>query len=237
MKLKAFILSLFVIFLTAACAPSSSTQTPNSQLSEFELDVISYFKDIALGIELSDASNVVRKWNTDIKVFVSGTPSSGLTSELNLIISELNVLTSNSLQIQTVATEEMSNFVVFFGDAKDYANQYPEVTSLVDANFGLFYVYWNGSQEIYEGHMYVDVSRTNLSEQKHLLREELTQSLGLMNDSFEYDDSIFQQDFTTVNQFSRIDKELIRLLYNPQITVGSTASRVQTVLTSILSSN
>jgi len=237
MKLKTLILSLIVIFSFTACVPTASTQRLNPQLSKFELNVISYFKDIVLGSEFGDVSSVVRKWNTDIKVFVNGSPSAELTTELEGIISELNSLTGNSLQIQRVTTKETANFVIFLGNARDYTNQYPEVTSLVDANLGLFWLNWNGSQEIYKGHMYVDLNRTNLSQQKHLLREELTQSLGLMNDSFEYPDSIFQQNPTTVTQFSKIDEELIKLLYNPQIVVGSTDSQVQSVLTRILSSN
>ena len=64
--------------------------------------------------------------------------------------------------------------------------------------------------------MYVDMIRTkeNQKAQKHLLREELTQSLGLCNDSWKYDNSIFYQGWTTTNQYSEMDKRLIDMLYN-----------------------
>jgi hypothetical protein len=59
-------------------------------------------------------------------------------------------------------------------------------------NFGLFYAYWNGSYEIYKGSMYVDLERTPTPEAKrHLLREELTQALGLMNDIQQEPESLF----------------------------------------------
>jgi hypothetical protein len=64
--------------------------------------------------------------------------------------------------------------------------------------------------------MYVDVERTsfNYDAQKHLLREELTQSLGLLNDSWKYPESIFYQGWTTTTEFTEMDKRLIDLIYN-----------------------
>jgi hypothetical protein len=63
--------------------------------------------------------------------------------------------------------------------------------------------------------MYVDIYRcTELDAQKHLLREELTQSLGLFNDSYKYENSIFQQRWTTTTEYADIDKKIIQILYN-----------------------
>jgi hypothetical protein len=63
--------------------------------------------------------------------------------------------------------------------------------------------------------MYVDIYRcTKLDGQKHLLREELTQALGLFNDSYKYDNSIFQQSWTTTTDYAPIDVKLIEMLYN-----------------------
>ena len=48
---------------------------------------------------------------------------------------------------------------------------------------------------------------------KHLLREELTQSLGFFNDSWLYPESIFYQGWTDVTEYSEMDKEIIKMLY------------------------
>lgn len=83
--------------------------------------------------------------------------------------------------------------------------------------------------------MYVDIFRANETEQKHLLREELTQSLGLGKDSPWYSDSIFQQTFSTkTTEYAEIDKELIRLLYHPDMAIGLNKVQVDVVLTDIL---
>ena len=56
--------------------------------------------------------------------------------------------------------------------------------------------------------------RYTLNEKKHLLREEVTQSLGLFNDSWSYSNSIFYQGWTEVTEFSDLDKKIISKLYN-----------------------
>jgi len=82
--------------------------------------------------------------------------------------------------------------------------------------------------------MYVDIDRANLTEQKHLLREELTQSLGLANDSQIYMGSIFQSIWTTTTKYALIDKDLIRLLYHSDMSVGLNENQVDGVLREIL---
>jgi hypothetical protein len=65
------------------------------------------------------------------------------------------------------------------------------------------------------GKMYVDLHRNKDEEShRHLLREELTQSLGLMNDPWDYPESIFYQGWSTTTEFAPIDIYLIDLLYN-----------------------
>ena len=44
--------------------------------------------------------------------------------------------------------------------------------------------------------------------------EELTQSLGLFNDSYKYPESIYYQGWTTTTEYAPIDVELIEMLYN-----------------------
>ena len=133
-----------------------------------------------------------------------------------------------------VTDSVQSNFYIFFGSGDEYGEIFPSLSNLIDSNWGLFSIFWNGANEITTGYMSVDTERANSAAQKHLLREELTQSLGLARDSFLYQESIFQQDWTTTNEYAEIDKELIRLLYHPDMSVGLNSSQVDEVLTDIL---
>jgi hypothetical protein len=113
-----------------------------------------------------------------------------------------------------------SNGYLFFGSGEDFAERFAHAAPYVDANLGLFFVDYDGSDHIYQSIIYVDIFRASPEAQKHLLREELTQSLGLARDSPLYDDSIFQRAWTLVTTYAPIDRDLIRLLYHPAMPAG-----------------
>ena len=227
-------LLLLVILISISSCSTDDEDLPELELSEYQIDVINYFKDVALGFEFGNASRITRKWNSELKIFVGGEPSTELIDELEEIILEINGLTTDGFQINVVDQFSQSNYYIFFGTGAEYAQLYPSQTNLVDSNWGLFSVFWNGQNEFTTGHMYVDISRANLTEQKHLLREELTQSLGLARDSEEYLESIFQSAWTTTNEYAEIDRDLIRLLYHPYVNIGLNENQLDEVLREIL---
>lgn len=198
---------------------------------------ISYFKSIALGFEFGNASEITRKWVNNMKVFVGGSPNETLLNELNQIIDDLNELTQPSFSIEVVSDTLASNYYLFLGTGSQFAEIFPANASLISSNWGLFSIFWNGSNELFRGYMYVDTQRANELEQRHLLREELTQSLGLAKDSFLYPESIFQQAFSTkTTEFAEIDKKIIKLLYHPSMTIGLNQVQVDPKLREILKS-
>lgn len=226
--------SLLIIILISSCSKDDEDILPESELSEYKIDVIEYFKDIALGFEFGDASNVSRKWSTEIKVFIGGESSSELLTEFENIRTEINELATDGFKIMVVNDSLQSNYYIFFGTGTKYAEMFPNESNLVNSNLGLFYVNWNDQNQFYSGHMYVDIMRANSIKQKHLLREEFTQSLGLAKDSPLYLESIFQSAYTTTTEYATIDKYLIRLLYHPEMSIGLNDLQVDDVLTEIL---
>lgn len=227
-----FLLLLLILVIVSSC--SKDERDLLLDLSEYDIEVIEYFKDIALGFEFGNASSITRKWNSDLKIFVGGAPNAQLLDELERIKIEINELATDGFQVNIVNDSLQSNYYIFLGTGTEYAQLYPSQTGLVDSNWGLFSVFWNANNKFTSGHMYVDISRANLTEQKHLLREELTQSLGLAIDSQEYLESIFQSSWTTTNEYAEIDRDLIRLLYHPDMEVGLNENQVDQVLKEIL---
>jgi hypothetical protein len=91
----------------------------------------------------------------------------------------------------------------------------PRSAKYLDGNYGLFEYHLSDNNEIDYSLVFVDVVRTSSEEGiKHLLREELTQSLGLGNDSFRFPESIFYQGWTNTTSYAEIDKKIIQKLYN-----------------------
>lgn len=222
-------ISLFIF----SCSKDVETVSP--ALSAYNLSVVNYFKDVALGFEFGGASEITRRWTNDMKVFVGGNPTLELQAELEMIVNEINDLSTTGFTIEIVNDTLQSNYYIYFGSGSSYADIFPSQSSFVANNFGLFSIFWNGSDELFKGYMYVDIFRATLTEQKHILREELTQSLGLGNDSPLFAESIFQQDFTTkTTEYAQIDEDLIRLLYHPDMRIGLNKNQVDEVLRDIL---
>ncbi len=76
------------------------------------------------------------------------------------------------------------------------------------------------------------ISKTGLTqkERDHIIREELTQSLGLMRDSSKYENSIFFSGWTDVIRYAPIDEVIIEMLYRPDVKAGMTRNEVVKIL-------
>ena len=67
-----FLLLLLILTMISSCAKDEEDIFSEPELSEYEINVIDYFKEIALGFEFGNASNITRKWNSDLRIFVGG---------------------------------------------------------------------------------------------------------------------------------------------------------------------
>ncbi len=223
---------LFTAFM-ASCSSKEDIIPASKTLTAFQEETITYFKEIALGFEFGSASAITRNWSENMKIYVGGDKRDYLLNEIEMVSNEINTLAENGFQISTVSDSSQSNFYIFFGTGEAYGNIFPSSKNLISSNWGLFNVSYNGQNHIFSGRMYVDTERPNNSEQRHLLREELTQALGLAKDSGRYPQSIFQQSWTRTTEYIGIDKELIRLLYHPQMETGLDGDEVEKTLAAI----
>jgi hypothetical protein len=182
----------------------------------------SYYQEIATSSEFisGNSSNKFNpiKWNKDVKIFVKGKYDSVAHSELLKVISELNELI-DSIEIIVVKQEDEANLIAFFGLCTDYDKIEPAAIPSSGKNYGLAAIYDDG-KHINRGSFYVDVIRCGWVDnenivplKKHIVREELTQSLGLLNDSMKYPESIFYEGWSLTTEFSELDKQVIQYHY------------------------
>ncbi len=237
MKQLSELLPIFCLFLLITSCSSDEEVSPiNSEfegLSDYEIEVVTYFRSIALGFEFGDASQITRKWIEPMRIFVGGEPTEAHLTELDNIIQEINDLATDNFEMSIVEDTLQSNYYLFIGSYREYQLIFPSRSDLINSNWGLFSIWWDNNQNLNRGQMYVDTERPNARAQLHLLREELTQSIGLARDSGRYPDSIFQQEWTTVTQYAEIDRDLIRILYHPSMTSGHNRASVLPVLRGI----
>ena len=198
-----------------------------------KLNVIDFFKQVALGAEYGTSAKVTKKWNSPMRLYLAGETHEVLTQELDDIIESINSLMEADFYIERVNDSIDSNFYVYLGQAEDYARRFPYTRELLETNDGLVTVLLNEKHQITKGEVFVDLYRTSLAEQRHLLREEITQGLGLLNDVPYYPTSIFYRDHSVITEFMRNDKEVIRLLYHPQMASGLNEEAVDIVARTI----
>lgn len=233
--LRTLILIATLGLVITSCS-DSGTSVEEDELTTDQQIAINYFKEIALGFEFGNASDVTRKWNRDIRIYKGGVESEMLDNELDDVISDLNELISrDGVELSLTSDSTQANVYLFFGPGRQFGELYPPAADFTDSNFGLFFVRFNASDFLTNAWIYVDTERPAEKNQRHLLREELTQALGMAQDSPRFDDSIFQVSYSTsVTEYSKYDEAVIQLLYHPEIRTGLFASEVEPFLVNIV---
>ena len=181
---------LALLLLTLYITPALSSD--KYQYEHFESQ-LGHFKELTLGQYVDNNDKRIFKWVKDVNIFVKGDIPSSLSSEIDLLIVEINKIVSN-VEFKIVISEEQANYFIFLGEAEEYVNFEPNITFDDLKNGGAFYLYPNSDYEIVNGSMYIDIARYKSStDRKHTLRKLLTRSLGIPYESrnHEYADSIF----------------------------------------------
>lgn len=224
-----------------------------------EAAAIAYMKEIAFGFESGGASEVIRKYVKDVYVKIHACNGSGVTSDINAvdfaevssIVTELNSLIK-AIDIKLINTsvtnicESETHGSYAAGDC--YKSGFPgpvinlwittrgrwETISGLDASglAGQFAVGYYSSGEMYAGRCWVKSDESE-SVRKSVIREEITQCLGLGKDSASYSDSIFYEtegDGGFATAYSDLDKKVIQMLYDPRVQLKMTAAQVEEVL-------
>ena len=229
------ILLLLVILITSCTKESNNKESNNSEENELvpeysNTEIIEYFQSIALGFEYGDASEITRRWEEDINLYLGGNITNENLIEINRIIDEINELITIDISLNIVNDSINSNHYLYIGSSQEYNKIFPD--NIVN-QIGSFWTYFDSNNLFFYCRAFVD-SNVSSIQQKHLIREELTQSLGLAKDSYTYPESIFQQRSTLTTEYAKIDRDLIRLLYHPQMSAGLDAAEVENVIRKIL---
>ncbi|MGI9629023.1 MAG: DUF2927 domain-containing protein, partial [Longimicrobiales bacterium] len=177
---------------------------PDAMYSGVDLE---YFKEVALGAEYGSTSRIVRKWDGDIRIKVHGSPSGADMEALRTVVSDLSgVLGGRAIDL----VSDNANLDIHFAPESEFHTIDPNYQS---TNYGFFWVWWSAAHELTQSRVLISTTDISQEARSHLIREELTQSLGLMNDSWRYPESIYYQGWTRTNDYAPIDLVVIEMLY------------------------
>jgi hypothetical protein len=228
--MKKFVFILLTSALVLSCAEEN-----DDELTPYQKKLIAYFQDLTLGFESSAQPQVVRKWESEMKIFVGGNPDGELLAELNAVIAEINALATDGFKISLTSDTLQSTTYFFFGSGDDFVARYPYAKDLVVNNWAVSYYYFGSNNILTKTVSYVDTQRAqDVYTRKHLVREQLAYSIGFTRNSKMFTYSIFQESWTTTNFFAEIDKQCIQLLYHPEMKPGLNKTTSEEVLTQLV---
>lgn len=203
---------------------SDGLETDEEGKHSYSDQELEYFFETAIGVEFGSSQPIIHKWTDNIRIKVNGNPTSADLDVLNQVISELNILIES---ITIDLSEQNPNIEIYFTTTDQFSSIEP---GYVSGNMGFFWVWWDSNGSINRGKILIALDGISQQERSHLIREELTQSLGIMNDSYSYEDSIFYQGWTDTINYLPIDITVISLLYDPRVKSGMTQDQVRSIL-------
>ena len=169
--------------------------------------------------EYGDRRRRVVRWVTSPRLAIIG----GTAAEQALaraVAAELSAALSaaSGLEIVEVSDPEEADMRLFLGPRPALeAAARQEGFSYITGNNAMFWASWNRRGEIWRATILVstDASRS-VSRTRHLLLEEMTQALGMMNDSPRFPESVFFETsaaYGTAETLGRLDRKTVALLY------------------------
>ena len=192
----------------------------------FDTLVSSRFMEIALEAEFGSRSDLVVKWTEDVMIYViSEGGANPLESELRALVKELNVYIG-SIEIAITNDAAKANFFLYLGSRENYGRLVNSKEYM--SNDGLFSCSVNRKSNVIKScRAWISTDQAkSYAGRRHLLREEITQALGLMQDSPCHTNSIFFGKPSLVQNYSGLDIALIYLLYQDWMEPGMTGKEV-----------
>jgi len=220
MKLKITLVGLTIGLLVSffyGCNPVNSQDFNWVKIcNEFSQEELDYFAEIAFGSELN-RNDKLDKWETRSITYGIMEPLSQFDSvNFYKTVSELNQLIQ-SIEISIDhENPDIEFWMVDFWKADSMLGKLTVPTS------GRATTYYRFGQPFKGRVIVLSGKHRSLNHRTAVVREELTQVLGLGVDSYKYPESTFYQGATDNPDYTPMDRRMIQLLYNYGLKVGLT---------------
>jgi hypothetical protein len=201
-------------------------------LAQPEPRVARWVEGVILGPEFGGAGKVCSRWvrSPTLSVFGAKAPQKEI---LERTVEQLNeVLAKTPIkEIRLLGDNDTSAEIrVYFAPLR----QFPALAKqhgfpYVQGNWGYFWTFWNPRHEITRAYVLLATDKLTGDRLRHFALEEVTQSLGLSNDSAEFPESIFYSrggDGGSATRLSDLDRKLIVFFYN-HVAPGARAKEVR----------
>lgn len=200
---------LVFLFLLTSCYRSKLNEEQIQNISsDFSKSELEYFYELAFKNEITAKTIKLKKWDKNIKIGLTGEYVKEDSLEVNKIANELNEII-NTVDINTTTFDD-SNLKIHFASYQEF-DKYHKCATM--GTHGFFLIKNDFSNKITSGIILINKSLKG-NDRKSTIRNEISNSLGLINDSYKYPLSAFQQFENKNITYAEIDKKVISLLYN-----------------------
>ena len=189
------------------------------------------FYDIALRAEYQPVAPVVKKWQQPLRVWMHSN-AGDVQEQAHLLKSHLQQLHNiTGLPVHFVKSKAQANVRVFFVDEQDASEIttqeiHATAAQYLEESHCLGHIRFNHQAEITRGTVIIPVQRAQAQDKlQPCVVEEMTQMLGLVNDSQQVYPTVFS-DITPEEQLTGLDYLLLKLLYDPNIKTGMTYQQI-----------
>jgi hypothetical protein len=232
-KFLFLILIILIVLATVTFYNNISPQTHNDNNSfqqnsiNTSQEAIDYLIEISLGTEFGQDQNknqsTLIKWmKPEVVIKIHGDFNQALSDCLNQIISDFNNLSQTTKLSLNGERGDIDLYLVPKEQFSTIESNY------VEDNDGFFWFNWDKNNVLTKATILINSNDSSRDKERcHLIREELTQSMGLAQDSYKYEDSIFYAPWTTSLTYADIDKEIIQLLYNSGLQPKMTEQEIR----------
>lgn len=192
---------------------------PSAHAQEDER-VLRWIEEVVLRPEFGGSGKVCSRWvrSPSLSFFGATVEQEKLVAEtvahLNQTLAETPIQQIKLLK----SNNTNADILVYFAPLKEFpVFAQKHNFRYVEGNYGYFWTFWNPGHEIERAYVLLASDKLQGKKLRHFALEEITQTLGLSNDSPIFPDSIFYakgDDGGNAQQLSDLDKKLIRFFYN-----------------------
>ena len=194
--------------LTYCHSPKLDTEQIHKIKSHFTKSELEYFAELAFKSDFNNKAVKLAKWDRDIKIGLAGEYTKEDSVEIIKITNELNNII-NTIDIEFVPFKS-SNLNMHFIGYDEFDNFFKNASI---GTHGFTIIKYDLMRNINRGTILINKGLTG-KDRKSTILNEISNSLGLINDSYKYPTSAFQQFMNKNISYNEIDKKVIDLLYN-----------------------
>ncbi len=224
----------FLVISILWCALLSSCTQSGNQLKDlrdkYTTETINYFYQTVFFEEFGVKATPARKWNDNIFWRIEGNLSREDIKDVHAVFDSLETM---NLPIGFYKAEEADsvNMLIKFGSY--------EYLGIDKVNQGMVMTIRNDEYEIQKAEVMIpkdsSIKRTlRRTDRRKRIYEEIIQGLGAATDSFSHPESLFYQNINYPNLIAEIDKNVVRMLYEPSIEPGLTKERFEKEFSDLL---